>query len=58
MGKREEKEEEFRCRLGRIVVEVNGKTVEIPAAVCMLGEKIEVRVPDKRLLQDLFKKEK
>jgi len=50
------KDEEFKCRIGRLLVEVGGETKEIPIAICMLGDKIDVRVPDKKLLEDLFKK--
>lgn len=48
--KDEGKEEEFKCKLGKLLVE--GK--EIPIAVCMLGEAVDVRVPDKKLLKQLF----
>jgi len=53
-GKRED--EVLKCRIGRLLVEVGGETKEIPIAICMLGERIDVRVPDKKLLEDLFKK--
>jgi len=46
----------LKCRIGRLLVEVGGETKEIPIAICMLGERIDVRVPDKKLLEDLFKK--
>ena len=45
-----EKEEIPECRLGELVVD--GK--RIPVAVCQLGEKIDIRIPDKTMLKTLF----
>jgi hypothetical protein len=51
-------EEVPKCRMAKIIVESKDGVEEIPIAICKLGEKIDIRVPNERMLKKLFKEEK
>jgi hypothetical protein len=59
----DEEEEDVFCRMGTMRIPVASKDgskveeIEIPLALCMVGDKIEVRVPDKKIVAKLFPKE-
>ena len=52
MSKKNEKEEEFPvCKVGKIVVEDK----EVPVILCLEGDKVDLKIPDRRLLRVFFK---
>jgi hypothetical protein len=44
--------------MAKIIVESKDGVEEIPIAICKLGEKIDIRVPNERMIKKLFKEEK
>lgn len=52
MSKKSEKEEEFPvCKVGKIVVEDK----EVPVILCLEGDKVDLKIPDRKLLHVFFK---
>jgi len=58
-----EEEEDVVCRMGKMIFPVASKDgskieeTEIDVALCKVGNKIEVRVPNKKFVAKLFPKE-
>jgi hypothetical protein len=57
-----EEEEDVVCRMGKMIFPVASKDgskieeIKLDVALCMTGDKIEVRVPDKKSVTKLFPK--
>jgi hypothetical protein len=53
LSKKNEKEEESLpvCKVGKIVVEDR----EVPVILCLEGDKVDLKIPDRRLLRVFFK---